>query len=262
MFFALGINMRNKVKRGFVRALWGIYEHSGRRFFKRRGKLDNDIKLAQACPYAEPFRTYVFGEDNYKFLVDKGFNCKLVDKKPIVWDMNKKQFRHKLEVFKCGMEDYNEIVFLDWDCFPIKPLPDNFWEVLGKKEPIQAILRMYHRRKAYWRGGVDVRKIPCASFVYIRDKEVTLDLIKMWEKLNRPWSEEVVLARYMDERIGGWKGMDKYWEFYEPDFFRLQEARVFPVQKLNEKNQCFRHLNMHGVSKYLKLFNRGQLKQW
>lgn len=251
-----------KKKRSFIRTMWGIYEHEGRRFFKRRAKLDNDIALVQKCPYSEPFRTYVFGEDNYKFLVDKGFDCKLIDKKPIVWDMNKEQFRHKLEAFKCGMEDFDEIVFLDWDTFPIKPLPKDFWDVLNKKESIQAILRMYHRRKAYWRGGIDTRKIPCASFVYVREKQITEDLIALWEKMGRPWSEEQVLARFIDSRMGGWQGMEKYWDTYEPDFFMLAEARVFSKELLRTKNQCFKHLNMNGVAKYLKQFKCNQLKEW
>jgi hypothetical protein len=250
-----------RVKRGFVRVLWGIYDHQGRRFYKRRTKMDNDIKLLLKNQYSKPFMTYVFGEDNFKFLKDKGFNCKLVDKKPIVWNMDKEQFRHKLEAFRLGMQDYDEIVFLDWDCHPVAPLPRNFWKVLGQKDPFQAPLRMYHRRKATWRRG-DQRKIPCASFVYFRDKQIPQDLVDLWEKLNRPWSEEIVMARYFDGLMDGWKGLDEYWDRFEPDFFYLDEGRVFTPEQLKSKNRCFRHFNSRAVGRQLRGIKKGNKQPW
>ena len=230
------------MKRSFVRGLWGIYDND-RRYYKRRAKMDDDIKFLKHLKYSQPFVTYVFGKENYKFLVDQGFECKLIDDKPILWDMDTEQFRHKLEIFNAAMEDYDEIVFLDWDTVPIKQLPLDFWEVLGQKDDFQAILRMYHRTKAQWRKG-DRRKIPCASFVYICNKDVPKDLIREWEENRRPWSEEVIMARYTDKRVGGWKGIDTYWDHFEPDFFILNEGRVYDRQKLATKNHCFSHINM------------------
>ena len=121
------------MKSSFIRGLWGIYDNT-KKCFERRKKIDNDIKIVLSNPYTKDFMTYVFGEDNYKYLVDKGLKCKLIDKKPIVWDMEKEQFRHKLEIFKCGMEDFDEIVFLDWDCLPVKEINKNFWETLRNKK--------------------------------------------------------------------------------------------------------------------------------
>ena len=34
-----------KIKRAFIRGLWGIYDHKGRRYYMRRVKLDNDMKM-------------------------------------------------------------------------------------------------------------------------------------------------------------------------------------------------------------------------
>ena len=249
------------IKRGFVRVLWGIHDHQGRRFYKRRTKIDNDILLQKQSKYTPPFKVFVFGENNYKSLVDEGFDCLLVDKKPIVWDMNKQQFRHKIEAFKLGMEIFDEMVFLDWDMYPLKPIPEDFWEVLGEKSPLQAIIRMYHRRKAHWRS-VDKRKIPCASFVYIRDKKIPKDLIDMWKKMNKPWSEETVMGRYMDEAIGGWKDIQTYWDNYEPDFFVLREGRVFDKEQLDTKTKIFDHKNMKEVGNVLKVISRGNKPDW
>lgn len=238
------------MKRGFVRTLWGIYDNT-RRFYMRRAKMDNDIRLLLKNPNNTPWRTYVFGEDNLKFLSDLGVqDLVLVDKRPYIWDMDTQQFRHKLEAFKCGMQDFDEMVFLDWDCQPEKPLPADFWDVLGKKEPIQAIIRSYRKKKVFWRNE-DWRKIPCASFVYIREKGIAEALIKTWEEMGGPMSEETPMAKFMDERLGGWKGVDFYWDHYEPDFFVLDEGYVYTLEKLATKRRCFGHLNQRAVSRKL-----------
>lgn len=238
------------MKRSFIRALWGIYDNE-RRFYLRRAKMDNDIKLLQKNKYNQSWRTYVFGQDNFKFLEDLGIQdlC-LVDKKPYVWDMETQQFRHKLEVFRLGAQDFDEFVFLDWDVYPEKPLPNNFWDVLGEKQPIQAIIRGYKKIKAEWRKE-DRRKIPCASFVYFREKHIPDEIIKTWENMGSGMSEEIPMGKYLDDRSGGWKGIDYYWDNYEPDFFVLDEGFVYSHEKLKTKNRCFGHLNYRQVAKKL-----------
>ena len=239
------------MKRGFVRGLWGIYDD--RHHFKHRRKLDNDIKLLKHNMYAQPFKAYVFGEDNYKYLVDQGFDCKLVDKKPIVWDMDKEQFRHKIEIWRCGMEDFDEIVHLDWDTQLIKPLPSDFWEVLEQKASVQAILRIYHKSKAKKWREVDKRKVCCASWVYMRDKNIPDELIAQWEEMGRPWSEEEVLSKYTDGLVGGWKGIEKYWETFEPPYFTLEGGcKVFDDELLATKDVCYQHFCPKEVNRILK----------
>ena len=230
-----------KINRGFIRGLWGIYEHQDRRFYKRRVKLDNDIKMISLNKNAQKHVTYVFGEDNYKYLIDRGFDARLVDKRPIVWDMDKEQFRHKLEVLYQGLQEFDEIVFLDWDCTECRPLPLDFWDKLAQKEPIQAVLRQYHKKKAPWRK-IDQRKIPETSFVYIRNKEIGAELNALWEKMGRPWSEEVVMAKYIDNRSGGWHGLEYYWEHYNPFFATWGKSKVPPPEALNYGYQ-YVHIN-------------------
>ena len=235
----------------FIRTLWGEYDSSDKNKLRRK-KMENDIRLLLRNPNKVDFKTYVFGEDNLKFLIDQGIeDCELIDKKPIVWDMGTQQFRHKIEAFKIGIEEFDEIVFLDWDCQAIKPIPIDFWDVLRKKEKIQAIMRMYKRRKAYWRKE-DQRKIPCASFVYINDKDVGKDLVEMWNKMKKPWSEEIVMMRYMEEINGGWKGIEDYWEKFEPDFFVLDEGYIYSKELLKTKNLTFKHYNSNQVKRKLR----------
>jgi len=240
----------SEVKRAFIRGLWGIYDHKGRRYYKRRAKQDGDIKMISLNKNAQKHITYVFGSDNYKFLTDKGFEARLIDKRPIVWDMDKEQFRHKLEVLYQGLQEFDEIVFLDWDCTECRPLPPDFWERLAQKDPIQGVLRMYHKKKAYWRDS-DHRKIPEASFVYIREKEIGKELNDLWEKMNRPWSEEVVIAKYIDDRNGGWHGLKYYWDHNNPFFATWGNCKV-PSPEALEYGYQYIHINGKVVGNVLK----------
>jgi len=238
------------MKKGFVRVLWGVYDDN-RRMFRRRSKMDKDIELSKLNKYEPEYTTFVFGKENQKVLNDKGIKSILIDDRPIVWDMETQQFRHKIEALKAGMEEFDEMVFLDWDCQPFKPIPDDFWDVLSKKDSLQAVLRMYRRRKALWRKK-DQRKIPCASFIYCNDKQVPNKLIEKWEELNCPWSEEVVICRYFEDIMGGWKGVHEYWDRFEPDFFVLEEGWVYDKEKLATKNHCFRHYNESARNRMLR----------
>lgn len=240
--------------RSVIRALWGIYEHNDRRMYKRRGTQDANIKLVKMNRTSLPFCCYTFGEDNHKFLLDKGINSRLVDKRPIVWDMDNEQFRHKLEVLKCGLNDFDEVIFMDWDCMAIRPFTHTMWDTVSKGNDIQAILRMYKRRKATWRISHQ-RAIPEASWVYLRGKKVGDDLINQWEKMNRPCSEELVMAKYMDERAGGWQGLEHYWKCYEPPYFVWANTRICSPNLFKQK-PIFAHFSPNVVRRLLKRARR------
>lgn len=242
------------MKTGFIRILWGIQEYEGRsRYYRRRTKINNDIDLVLHNKYCPAFKVYVFGKDNYSYLIDKGFDCKLIDDKPIVWDIDTQQFRHKFEAFKVASEDFDKFVFVDWDMMFVKPVPDYFWNKLALRQPFQAIMRVYHRKKAMWRKR-GWRTIPCGSFVYIGNKELPLKLIDCWEKLGKPWGEEVVFAKYTEEAMGGFTGtaedLEKYWNMFEPPFFSLQN--IFSPQKMATKDLVIAHYNENAVRDLLK----------
>ena len=59
------------MKSSFIRALWGIYDHQGRRLYMRRTKIDYDIKVLMHNKFNAPFVSYIFGEDNYKYLTQE-----------------------------------------------------------------------------------------------------------------------------------------------------------------------------------------------
>lgn len=227
-------------KRAFVRALWGIYDDSNR-LVRRRKQMDGDMTRIKCNKFAPPCVVYVFGEDNFKHAKTFGFDCVLIDKNPAPFDLVLEQYRHKLEVLRYAMEEdgYDEIMFVDWDCIPKKQIPSDFWDVLGQKEIIQANLQLYRRRKATWRKG-EMRKIPNAGFLYLRDKNLPSKIIEKWEAIQGP-SAEPPLAKLTDEMIDGWQGIDKYWELFEPNFCNLHKASPYSKELLDTKDVCFIH---------------------
>lgn len=237
------------MKRMYIRALWGYADKAETDSYSgRRSKMDNDIDIVMYNDNDEPFMTYVCGQKNFDYLKSKNINCKLLSKDPFIYEPIKgvqHMYGHKLYVMQAAMEDYDEIVFLDWDCMAATKIPNNFWSTLGEKEAFQASMRGYKKRKCHWRRR-DKRQRPCASFVYFRDKKIIDEMVEMWEKDKRR-SEEDVFAKYTDEMIGGWQGADKYWELFEPHFFNLDiheiPFRCFPTEKVETKNLVFVHMN-------------------
>jgi hypothetical protein len=239
------------MNRSFIRGVWGIYDKDGSlgKPYSRRTKIDNDIALAKLNPYESKFRVYIFGEENYKRVTDMGYDTVLIDKKPICWDMKKEQYRHKIEIWKYGLMDFDQVVFLDWDCVPVQPIPKNFWDILEKGPKIQATLYMYRLRRLSSRTH-DERKLSASTFVYMREKNISEEIIKVWESMGRPWQEEVALSQYIDNLDGGWKGIENY-KKYEPAGFHSLFHLYKDFSFLKERLPIFYHLNHRIVSSIL-----------
>jgi hypothetical protein len=228
------------MKRAFIRGLWGIYSNENS-VVERRYKMDTDIKQTLKNKNSPPSVAYVFGKENYDHLKSLGVeDVKLLDESPNPHNLTKNQYRHKLDILKIALEDYDEIVYIDWDCQAKKPLPDDFWQTMGKKEYCQANLQQYKRKKCFWRGKRDVRKLPNAGFLYITDKSFPDEIIKCWEA-NPGNSAEPPLARAMDYRSDGWVGTDKYWELFEPEFCNLWKFSAFTNKEIKSKRIHFLH---------------------
>lgn len=251
------------MKKSFIRGLWGEYNPGGIGIWERRYKHDNDVKLATLNTYEPNIMVYVFGEDNYKFLVDKGYTCKLVDKKPMLWTLEPHCYRHKMEVWRQGLLDFDEIVFLDWDCVPACPIPNDFWENMSKGQPVQAALYAYRRRRINWREK-DKTKIAAATFVYLREKSAGDEIIKIWEELGMPISEETVLMKYVEKINGGWYGVEDYRKKYEPIYhtlFGINEKGENDIPFLNTREPIFYHLNRRRVASLLEIEDKEAVKK-
>jgi hypothetical protein len=242
--------MSEEIK-GHCKGFWGILDHQGRRLYMRRTKIVNDISATKLNKYAPPYKCYTFGEDNHKYLLDQGFESKLLDKRPIVWDMDKQQFRHKLEILKVASQEHDKFVFSDWDMMWIKPIPNDFWEVLAKKETYQAIMGRYKRRKVFDRKH-NQHDIPSGSFVYIGDKSVPDKFIQIWKDLGEIWSEEVVFNKYAEQQMKDKTfSLDEYWNRFEPMYFQLR-TDIYTPEQMALKTPIVQHFNMRGISYLLR----------
>ena len=245
------------MKSSFVRAIWGNCINKE----YRNGKVDKDIQRVLESEFEPEFTTYVFGIDNYRYFKNElGMKrLVLVDSKSTLWDLETEMYRHKLEVFKCAMSMNDEIVYLDWDCVATKSIPDNFWEEIRKKDSFQANLFQYRTKKCIWRE-TDPRKVTNGGFIYIGNKSIPQKFIENWDSFKErnekikskrslkfreqclTFDDEPAMSKYVDDCMGGWKGMEEYWEKFEPEFCNLRKKSAFEQSQLESKDACFIHM--------------------
>jgi len=243
----------------FVRGIWGDITKNG----IRDGKMRRDIDAIKNNAYNEPFVVYVFGRENFNVLMEEGFESVLIDEEPVRYDMSKQLYRHKLDIIEKASADLGEIIFLDWDCVPTAPLPQDFWDKMKLKAPFQANLFQYRTKKCLWRD-CDWRKVCNGGFLYLREPQIAIDFQKNYKELLE-WVEEKrrqreavgkalrfreealmfddepAITKWVDDFMGGWKGKEEYWDKFEPDFCNLRKKSAYPMEMLKGKHQCFLH---------------------
>jgi hypothetical protein len=238
------VKSKSKPKRAFMRAMWGVHDDS-HRITNRRFRVDRNMERLITNNYNEPFIVYTYGKETHETLSKIGFNSIMLSENPFEWDLIDFCYRHKLEALRYAFEEdgYDEIIHLDWDCYPTKKMPSDFWEVLGQKEAIQANLQKYKAGKCNWRDNrPDYRYIPNGGFLYIRDKEIPAKLIEIWDNQKKyKRSAEPALGRLTDDMMGGWKGIDTYWDLFEPEFCNLRKRSAYVPERRHAKNSCFIH---------------------
>jgi hypothetical protein len=232
------------MKYSFIHGLWGIYGNKNK-CWTRLSKCENDVKLYTLNPYSPKTVVYIFGEDNFKRMTDLGFDCRLIDKRPYVWDMETEQYRHKMEIWKAGTEEFDAITFLDFDCVPLKPIPSNYLDIMNEGDEIQTPIFQY-RLKRVNRPPSDFRKVSTASFVYIRGKEHACNMNKLWEETGKPFKEEYTLTLYIDNLDGGWKGIENYRK-HDPVFYTMTSL----YHDKDRSKLIFGHYNFKMISRLI-----------
>lgn len=228
------------MSRLIMRAYWGINDNS-HRILRRKALVDKNILAMSKAQNSTEFITYVWGKDNYDSLNSMGFKCVLMKPEPFQWDLVKCQYRHKLEALRFAMEEEkcDELLHVDWDCIPQKKADENMWKLLSEKQSFQANLIRYKHKKATWRKE-DRTTIPNGGCVYIKDKTVPSQLIKIWETMQGP-SAEPAMAKYCDDVMGGWQGIDKYWELFEIPICNVHRMSPYTLERKKSKNVYFIH---------------------
>ena len=234
------------MKRSFIRVLWGEQPDPYYNFkcidkpdekaldlkLRRRIKINKDIQKTLKRSLQIPFITYVFGEKNYQQLIDLNLPCKLIDKD---FDLfGRHSYKHKLKAFVSAMEDFDEIIFLDWDTKLKKELPNDFWNQMYQKDIFQASLWRYTKPKIKHRQGKANKYTPAGGFVYMREKYIPNRLLELHAQGPNKWSEEPSYALFTDELTEGWKGLEKYWERFEPECYSTRKSPYKRSKNLNK----------------------------
>lgn len=222
------------MKRGFIRALWGVYPddwhasmedkfkvNKDNLYVKSRVRVDSAIRNRINDKRRVDFRTYVFGKKNFENLVNIGVkDVVMIHADPVIYTpLNKRVWWHKLDILKYAMEEdgYDEIVYLDWDCYLIKDYDCKLWDILNGKETFQACLMKYQRGTIITERTLDKNVVPNGGFVYLRGKDVPNKISLLREDGSNKWLDEAAYARYVDSICGGWIGVKEYGKRFEPD---------------------------------------------
>jgi hypothetical protein len=240
------------MKYTFAHVVWGIYPketgYEDTHWFQRRTKIDNDVRLYQRNPYTPKSVEFIYGEENYKRMVDLGFDCRLVDKRPIAFNMETEQYAHKLFGWQYALQEFDACVFLDFDCIACQPIPSDFWDVINEGEPVKAALYIYHLRRVN-RPPNDYRKVSSATMVYLRGKEHADGIIQKWLDMGKPWKEEYPLSTYIDGLGGGWKGVENYKKYDLPHHVLSDIKELNSLKK--QSDITFVHINHNVTSRLL-----------
>lgn len=185
-----------------VRTFWGDLHSMGTRY-------TDQIKEALQDNLGEI--VYVWGRENYNYISQLGYECKLISEEPYdysiasnhtFWDY--KSLIHKLKCIDIAVKEYGEIIFIDWDCQKLRSLDSDFYQTLSNGNEFQVPLYVYPKHALGWlvektkqetTNGFFIKLtemmqlhsyefgtnyvIPNTGFIYCRNSEVTERLLEL-----------------------------------------------------------------------------------
>ena len=177
-------------------------------------------------------RVYCFGHRNAHILRACGYNPRMLGPKPYAtpklnkekmgyratrWGVN--YWRHKALIMQAALNEFDEILWTDFDVRQQQPLPDNFWEELGSGPELRAPLAIQRssRHGAFWRtksipgrrGILAARIVPGGGYIYMRGRDIADQFLSIHEQ--RPqWNGQPCMSLLLDRMYDGWMGVEKY----------------------------------------------------
>jgi len=223
----------------FIRAFWGDLNKFGQKYKKQILSVSTD-NLNEVV--------YVWGLDNFNFIKSIGYNCVLVSEDNYDYNLannhtfyDYKSLNHKLWIVEYALKEYDEIIFLDWDCKLIKSIDTKFYDYLRNGNDLQVPLYIYPKNSLDWmieqspdmeffsvlKQGVikysydwnEHYVIPNTGFIYCRNKNINLLDISLKNNLQGVPDEFSVLL-YAKER--GYQ-LDDYIKNIEPNIILGKE---------------------------------------
>jgi len=225
------------VRRAIISALWGDEQVD----FWRGAKgdvLKEKRRLERGGPVVADRHVFAFGRENYDFLkqheIDKLpgiIDLTLLTEEGIVdwsngtagardpdlrgqvnWGLS--YWQHKDQAILAAMETYGEVIWMDWDCAALKPVPGNLWKLLRQGPEVRCSLIGYKRFKAPWRqDDYSRRLVPHGAFMFFRSKWIVEETARVQRELYPKYIDETSLAYVIDQHYfnGRWQGVEA-WE--------------------------------------------------
>lgn len=254
----------------FIRAFWGDLKNFN-------GKHRNEIICASNNKSLNDI-VYVWGEENNKFLKLLGYQTVLISARSTEYGddflLNSNEYMiHKLISIKKGIEQFGEVIFLDWDCFQIKPIDKKFYELLYKRNnTIQMPLYIYPKNysdlvlNSWIEASVKEKEYvikqqeylekyhydwensfvtPNAGFIYSSNSMIIDELIRInyTEKIGIA-SEEMSFLLYSKTTC---KTLSDYVNTYEPYVCDAKNESHFNQSELNKFISQFMEKNLYFI---------------
>ena len=109
-----------------IRVLWG-------------DKVNHEVPR---IPLLKDEIVYVYSMDFYWELKARGFEIRVV--KEDIFNGEWNHYGRKLQCLDLALQEFGEVILLDWDCYQLKPFDDEFYNIL-KQKPIQMPLYLQHK---------------------------------------------------------------------------------------------------------------------
>jgi|TARA_B110000908_G_C10217821_1_gene433687 hypothetical protein len=138
--------------------------------------------------YPEQEVVYCFDYKSYWFVSDLGYDARLV-KEDIFAGSKLNNFGRKLQALDIALQEFDEVLLLDWDCYILRPLDKNFYDSL-KEKPIQIPLYIQHKDTK----AAILEVIPKEQPQALKD-ELTL-LEEGFHKYGWEWEEGIVAPNF------------------------------------------------------------------
>lgn len=240
-----------------IRCLWGKRDHQF--FEKNLTSYHDECVLAKENDDRYGIQNQmviVWDKENRDLMERLGYPYHYMgESNPFSLNLN---FLHKILALEKAMEMYDEILFIDWDCFAQKSLDENFQILLRNKGDIQIPLYFYPGeildefrlinpnvnddrhyfnmffyhliRNCDWKFR-DGLVIPNAGFIYCRDKSFFKELLKIQKNHGIISNiEEICALIYFKDSVSN---IHEYLQKIEPvvclgkDDYEMREQQVF-----------------------------------
>lgn len=227
------------MSQAIIRGIWG----------DGTGHSDNDLErsIREAKKNGDPVdKVYCFGIKNKRLLEKYGYKPDMLDSEPIIklpkprkpdrfrlhpHDFGLNTWWHKTKIIEVATQEFDHVLWQDFDVRLQQPLPPDFWDELKSKASFRLPLAVQRTagKGAWWRMPLSQRKgrlkkqppqtkvcaigqaqiVPAGGYMYIRGHSMGQQLLDMHNE-HRDWNGQPLFALLIDQLYNGWQGIQSY----------------------------------------------------